>query len=345
MRQNMTSENIITDATAEPAIFYDVDHTYKADTCKPLHRAGLNGELIHQAFARRSYPGRRLPDDMLPELCVVCLWDAKHDQNWGLPPHRNEGVELGYLTRGKLDFIVDGKPYHLNSGDLTVTRPWQPHQVGNPNISASRMHWLIIDVDTRRPNDLWKWPKWLNFAPRDLEYLTELLRYNEQPVWRGNERIERCFENIAQLYENPEIESVHTRLQLYINELFLEVFEMLQHSNIALDSNLASTKRSVEMFLEALSSHLDYPWTLEIMAKHCDLHRTRFAHYCRQITNKSPAEYLTERRVNKAKELLIKFPDKTVTDIAFICGFESSQYFAKVFKCTTGRPPSEFRKQ
>ena len=328
----------------QPTIFYDVDDTHKADTCEPLKAAAMRGELKLAGLAHGCYPGRKMPSRMMPELCVACVWDARQDQNWGLPKHRNEGIELGYLTRGRLDFIVNGKLHKLQSGDLTVTRPWQPHQVGDPVIAASRMHWLIVDVGVRRPNDIWNWPGWINFAPTDLAGLTRLLSHNEQAVWRGNKQIERCFENIAECAEADKPQVVQTRVQLYINELFLEVYEMLQKKKIKLNANLSSTQRSVEMFLEGLSEHADYPWTLESMAGHCDLGRSRFAHYCKRITNMTAADYLRHCRVQKAKKILRQKPGISITKVAFSCGFESSQYFATVFKGKTGRSPSAYRK-
>lgn len=328
----------------QPAIFYDVDGTHKADTCENLKSAKQRKELFHAAFAHGCYPGIKMPPKMLPELCVACVWDANKDQTWGLPLHRNEGIELGYLTRGKLDFIVEGKTYNLKAGDLTITRPWQPHQVGNPLISASRMHWLILDVDVRRPNDIWKWPKWINFAQHDINKLTQLLSHNEQVVWRGNKHIEKCFEQIAEHVQNAKSpETVQTRLQLYINELFLEIFEMLQKTDICLNAQLSSTRRSVEMFLAGLTEHIDYPWTLEIMAKHCNLGRSRFAHYCKTITNMTAAEYLNHCRTEKAKKLLKEKLEMNILDIAMSCGFESSQYFATVFKRKVGQTPSQYR--
>lgn len=329
---------------AQPAIFYDVNGTHKADTCENLKAAKARGELFHAAYAHGCYPGVKMPPKMLPELCVACVWDANKDQLWGLPTHRNEGIEFGCLTRGNLDFIVEGMPYKLKAGDLTITRPWQPHQVGNPLIKASRMHWLILDVGVRRPNDLWKWPNWINFAPDDLLKLTRLLSHNEQVVWPGNKNIERCFEKIAEYVETTKTpEAAQTRLQLYVNELFLEVFEMLQKTNVELNARLSSARRSVEMFLHGLAEHADYPWTLEDMARHCNLGRSRFAHYCKRITNMTAAEYLTHCRIQKAKTLLVNNPDKTILDIALDCGFDSSQYFATVFRKKTGQTPSQFR--
>lgn len=328
----------------QPAIFYDVANTHKADTCENLKAATKRGELANSAFAHGCYPGIKMPPKMLPELCVTCVWDANKDQSWGLPMHRNEGIELGFLAKGKLDCIVEGTLYNLNAGDLMVTRPWQPHQVGNPLISASRMHWLILDVNVRRPNDQWKWPSWINFAPQDLQKLTQLLSHSEQVVWQGNKQIENCFEKIAEYIQTADTpESIQTRLQLYINELFVEVLEMLQSQSIKLNVRLSSTRRSIEMFLTGLTDHLDYPWTLENMAKHCNLGRSRFAHYCKRITNMTATEYLSHCRIEKAKNHLTKNKEMNILDIALACGFESSQYFATVFKKKTTQAPSDYR--
>jgi hypothetical protein len=48
-------------------------------------------------------------------------------------------------------FAVDRIDYNLSRGNLTVTRPWQLHRVGNPNGTACRLHWIILDRGIRRP--------------------------------------------------------------------------------------------------------------------------------------------------------------------------------------------------
>jgi AraC family L-rhamnose operon regulatory protein RhaS len=55
-------------------------------------------------------------------------------------------------------------------------------------------------------------------------------------------------------------------------------------------------------------------------------------------------EYLTRRRLEAAARYLQDQPDASVTQIAFLCGFQSSQYFARVFRERLGESPSEHRK-
>ena len=52
--------------------------------------------------------------------------------------------------------------------------------------------------------------------------------------------------------------------------------------------------------------------------------------------------YLTDLRMMKAKELLLKTDFKTY-EIAALAGYNSAEHFIRVFKKNTGITPSEFR--
>ena len=56
----------------------------------------------------------------------------------------------------------------------------------------------------------------------------------------------------------------------------------------------------------------------------------------------TPIEYLTNHRVNMAKELL-RNTNKSITDIAFETGFSNAAYFTKVFKQIRQITPKEYR--
>lgn len=325
------------------AVFFSPGETYHADRCEPLREAVRRGEVRLSALVRRGYPGRQMPEPMLPEVSTVGFWDATGDQSWGLDWHRNEGIELTYLARGKTEFLVDQEHFTLASGHLTIARPWQRHRVGNPNVGPSRLCWLILDVGVRRPDQAWKWPAWLILSPADLRRLTTLLRHNEQPVWRANDEIGACFERMAALVQTRSPLNIQTRLRLYINELFIALRELLEEERAILDPHLTSTQRMVELFLNGLPQHLEHQWTLPEMAEQCGLSCSAFTQYCRRITNLPPAKYLVHYRVEAAKKLLVSQPELNITDVAFACGFQSSQYLATVFRQKTGQSPRAFR--
>ncbi len=329
----------------QSAVFFSPDATYHADRCEPLVQAIERGEVRLTAWARRGYPGRPLPARLLPEISTIGFWDAVGTQNWGLDWHRNEGVEITYVSQGKTAFLVEGEKFQLESGQVTITRPWQKHRLGNPYIGATRLHWLILDLKVRRPDQPWCWPSWLVLSPKDLRRLTTLLSHNEHPVWPANPETAAAFERIADLVQNPDPAVAQSRLRLCINELIISLLELLTSENVELNPHLVSTRRSVELFLKEVDDHLEHRWTLEEMAERCGLGRTRFADHCRQVTNMTPLAYLAHRRVEAAKRLLLADPAHSVTDIALACGFDTSQYFATVFHKLVGKSPSEFRSQ
>lgn len=329
-------------ATVVP-VFRMRGQTHRADTCEALVMASRRGEVKLEALVRGSYPGHAMPRGVLPGVRTVGFWDARHDQDWGLPEHRNEGIELTYLESGQLGFFVEGRACPLRPGNLTVTRPWQPHRVGNPNVGAGRLYWLILDVGVRQPHQRWQWPAWLVLSKPDLADLTAMLRHNEQPVWPGTAEVGQCFARIGRLLsDGARTPALASRLALHVNELLVCVLELLRRQDVPRQPELTSAQRTVEMVLQRLGETLDQPWTLEAMAKHAGLKRTRFAHYCRKLTNLTPLQYLAQRRVARAKDLL-RDESLSVTDIALRCGFATSQYFSTTFRRLEGVAPREWR--
>jgi AraC-like DNA-binding protein len=317
---------------------------FHADTCEPLKAAATRGDVSLAAFGRGSYPGHRLPRHDLKELCMAGYWNAPRDQDWGLDWHCNEGIEIGYLSAGRLPFSVADKSYLVEPGDLTITRPWQRHRVGNPAVPASHYSWVILDVGMRRPNQPWLWPKWLLSSKADLKRLTDTLRQNEQPVWHADRHIAGCFARLDEIISAASGDAVRARLKIAINELLVLLAGMLESRRPQLDESLSSSERTVRLFLENLHHRIDEPWTLDSMAAACGLGRTHFSTYCRRVANVTPMEYLTRRRIDESVRLLQGNPEINITEIAFRCGFQSSQYFARVFRQQRGQAPGELRR-
>jgi len=330
---------------AATPIFRDHSKTYRADSCEPLVDAVDKGDLQLSAFAREPYPGTKLPKGILPGLLSVGYWDAIKEQEWSLPWHRNEGIELTWLETGSLTFLLGEEEYILKPGDLTITRPWQPLKVGNPNVGAGRLHWIILDVGVSQPHQDWSWPPWLILGEEDMQELTAYLRGNEKPVWESDKEIAGCFRKIAETVSSGEINGKTPRISVYTNELFLHLLDMFHKHQTAVYSSLTTARRSTNLFLDTLESNVGEMWTVEDMASNCGLGVTRFVHYCKEITNQTPLQYLNRLRVKKAAVSLVEDRDKSVTDIAFEHGFSSSQYFATVFKRHFHCSPREYRKK
>ena len=320
---------------------------FEIDSCAPQSAAVRGGKIKLNALTKGHYPGILLASTQLPGINSIGFWNGLGAQDWGLEAHRNEGVEICFLETGAMAFSVETKKFELRSGHFTITRPWQLHKLGAPNIGPGKMHWLILDVGVRRPNQDWRWPRWLTLTPADLAELTRKLRYNENAVWNSSPEIAAAFRGLSECvlqWKQPHVES---RMITLLNQLFLSILTALTKQQTHQNPDLTSRRRTVELFLRDLAANgtnSSQPWTLEKMASHCGMGITAFSKYCRQLVNNGAVEYLNQCRLARAARQLKEAPLLPVTEIALLNGFNSSQYFATTFKRRFQKSPRAYRK-
>jgi AraC-like DNA-binding protein len=318
---------------------------YEIDKCEPQKKAVRAGKIDFHALTKGHYPGTLIPKDTLPGLNSIGFWDANSCQDWGLDAHRNEGVEIVFLETGASDFTVDQKKFNLHAGSFTITRPWQLHKLGAPNIGPGRLHWLILDVGVRRPHQEWRWPKWVVLTREDLAELTRKLRQNENPVWKSTPAIAQSFRELARNIAAWDQSHPISRMIVHLNLLLIGILDALAEQQTQENEQLTSRKRAVEMFLHDLKEgRIDVgdEWTLDRMAGHCGMGVTAFSKYCRELVNTGAMEFLNLCRLERAAQQLREKPALSITEIAFANGFNSSQYFATRFRRRFRVSPSHF---
>lgn len=88
----------------------------------------------------------------------------------------------------------------------------------------------------------------------------------------------------------------------------------------------------------------ELPLNLEEISSHACFSRYHFLRLFRQAFNKTPHQYLVERRIEKAKELL-STNDLRVTDVCLEVGFQSLGSFSSLFHKSVGQTPITFREK
>ena len=316
---------------------------YQIDRCEPQNNAIRNGSIDFYALSKGNYPGVQMPQNLLPGLSSIGFWNADSTQNWDEEPHRNEGIELAFLETGSITLETHDQQYPLHAGQFSITRPWQLHKLGN--IAPGRLHWLILDVGVRRPNQTWQWPPWMVLTKNDLNELTVRLQENDEPVRNATPVMVQTFREIARAVETWDQPYVISRLATNLNQLFVNLLSTWSEGPAQPPRRFTDRQRAVETLLAQIkndpATH-QQPWTINQMAEHCKLGVTAFSKYCRELVNAGPMEFLNRCRLDHAAKQLLEHQDRSVTDIALGCGFNSSQYFATRFRQRFHVSPRQF---
>ena len=95
--------------------------------------------------------------------------------------------------------------------------------------------------------------------------------------------------------------------------------------------------------LRYIEDHYPDNLSLSDVASHIHMSKNHLSYLFQRETGHSFSDYLTNLRIDKAKELLHADKRYTIAEIAEMTGFSDTGYFCKVFKKYTGMPPNHYR--
>ena len=101
-------------------------------------------------------------------------------------------------------------------------------------------------------------------------------------------------------------------------------------------------RRALRLACERIEDAIEDGVSLDELALETNLSRAHFARAFRATTGRSPHQYLTERRIARAREMLHR-GDTSLADVALRCGFSSQAHFTDTFRKTVGLTPAAFR--
>ncbi|MDU4962495.1 MAG: AraC family transcriptional regulator [Sporomusaceae bacterium] len=142
------------------------------------------------------------------------------------------------------------------------------------------------------------------------------------------------------LYRLHQLCPAPGKLSLRAKALF---FSILDESLTCAGNRRDEPGRSaVEQAAAYLDEHYMEPLTVPGLAGQYGMSGRQFAYHFQKYAGVSPNEYLIERRLKRARELL-QTTTCSVTEVSACVGYSDPFYFSKLFKKRTGSPPSAVR--
>jgi transcriptional regulator GlxA family with amidase domain len=96
--------------------------------------------------------------------------------------------------------------------------------------------------------------------------------------------------------------------------------------------------------LEAVHASAAKPWTVEDLARLCNMSRATFARVFHQALGQAPMQYLTDWRMTLARDLLLA-QEAPIDEIAAQTGYSTVYAFATAFRRHHGEPPRRWQQR
>jgi AraC-like DNA-binding protein len=255
------------------------------------------------------------------------------------PLHCHTFDELVIILKGTAVHAIDGQSFPVRAGDVFVISQNHEHQY-------LQMHGLSLANILFDPDalDLAHWdiralPGFhalfsLEPAFRSQHNFRSRLQLSERQLMRANEIVRQLIEETASCAPGYRVMARGLFMQL-------AVFLSRAYSNKPSDESIDLLR--IGDAIAHIETHFDEPITLEQLADTSHLSKRHFTRVFHDCTGRSPIDHLMHIRCEKAAELLIH-TDRTITDIAFACGFSDSNYFARAFRKHRGTTPTSWRR-
>ncbi len=225
-----------------------------------------------------------------------------------------------YLHEGQGEIVINNHHFNITTGDFIVL----PKGYTISQFPDMEHPWAFywISIDGPLTNALMNLFGWTNkFASFNIGTQTEFIDY-----------FNRILDRIHELpYGRYHANSLGYQLLAYLGDLTCEHHE---------DKHYKPTS-TINDIITYLGRHLHEPLTVDDIAAHFSLSHSQLARRFRIDAGMSPAKYLNELRIDRAKAML--FSNKPVSLIAEMIGIQDVNYFYRLFKHTTGLTPQQYR--
>ncbi len=287
--------------------------------------------LLTDRQHHESYSGETALLPELPILGRMHLLDALPN---ALVPHAHPGVyEAHFIVDGSLGFHLRGKDYEVPGGMVLLTKPGEVHSGVDTTLEPAEWYWIQLEFPPDRALP--------GLAVAETRALAESYARTSLCLFHGSDQLRDCFARLIAEHRTP---TEHSQLiaRAVLHELM--VLLLRDHDREPGEPSDAAISTEIQRSLAWLELHLGEPLSIPEMAAASGLSQSHFRQRFHRETGFTPSDFLTRRRVARAKQML-RAGRLSITGIAFHLGFQSSPYFAAVFKKMTGMTPSEYRER
>ncbi|MBU3113266.1 AraC family transcriptional regulator [Clostridium lacusfryxellense] len=278
-----------------------------------------------------------------PEFPIRASVTINSMEDLSSSPHLHKEMELVYVTKGEMEFVINNDTIKVNSGNVLLINGMIAHSsIVNDNKNIVEMYLLQFDPCLILGNTLLS----------DYKYLVPFLNENTFDYQLLDIKYLHQHINVTNLIIEIQSEIVKKEIayEMYIKSCLYRIITILYRNNIINFSSLDILNKNKDMLsklnkaLKLVENYYYEPITVEMACKELSLNYHYFCRLFKAATGKTFIQYLNFVRIKNAEKLLLT-SKKSIIQIMSETGFSSLNYFNKIFKSYSGSSPSAYRKE
>lgn len=234
----------------------------------------------------------------------------KYRPKW-LWERKINNASLYYIASGSLCFELFNKTFHASSGDVVFLKKSDIATIKNETDEYSSLYFIAFNFD--------------------------------ETVDLG---ISMMHKNTGYLQLFKDILDTHRSKSPLSSMRILHIFTKLMYS-LSIDNLHTSKDYILTSRIQSAAEYININYYKNISIEYlCSITGYSPAHLRRLFLKNhgvSPQDYIINKRIEIAKELLEDIPEKTIDEITDLVGISSSSYFCKLFKAKVGMSPTVYR--
>ena len=232
--------------------------------------------------------------------------------------------QLLYVASGKAHFYIKGQDIIVTAGNMVLFQPKQ------------EMHYEYFGKD--KPEVYW-----VHFTGGQVR---SILKRHEVPLdnnvfYAGNSpTYVFLFKEMITELQTCRV-GYESLLSMYLEQIFVLIQRSRLDKTPVVSSHLQEEMGIARRYFQ---EHYNEDINIEEYALSRNMSVSYFLKKFKEVTTKSPMQYILAIRINNAVSLL-ESTDYNVTEISTIIGYDNPLYFSRIFKKQKGVSPSDYRKQ
>ena len=254
---------------------------------------------------------------------IIWIESCAYPRGTVVEKHEHTFFHFIYVDDGIGEITIEGKDYAMTEGNIYMLPPGIEHMFLNKNNALLKSLEIKFQINDKETETL------INELP---------LIMNAKEYYVKSQLLSIYKESIASEYLSDEV--ISHKFQLMLTYLFRCYRDYINES--AGGDGLKNCPSEIDKTIRYINENYGEKISLEELADVAGFEKNYFLRKFKKTKKCTPMAFLRKIRIEKAKELLC-FSDMSVSQIAYMTGFETVHHFSNVFLKNTGTRPREYR--